>query len=175
MILDCYGGLDIRIKPEWLQIYAAVAVLAAGVLVYLLDRPSSSVYFVPDSWSMADRTPRIFGSIGRYLPTFAHTFAFILFTTAVMAPVGRKAALGICAAWLAVESLFELGQIDAVAASIASRVPAWFADWPLLENIAGYFTTGRFDPLDLVSIFIAATAAYLLILFSTRRGSTHAD
>ena len=90
MILDYYGGMDIRMKPEWLQFYAAIAVLVVGVLIYLLDRPSSSVYFVPDSWSMADRTPRIFGTIGRYLPTFAHTFAFILFTTAVMAPVGKK-------------------------------------------------------------------------------------
>ncbi len=167
MIHNVIGDLDIRIKPEWVQFYAAAGVLTAGVLVYLLDRPSNSLYFVPDSWSISDRTPAIFGAIGRYLPTFAHTFAFILLTTAVMAPT-RKAALGICAAWLSVESLFELAQSDAISANIARNVPAWFSDWPLLDNVAVYFVNGRFDPLDLVSIAVATGAAYLTMLYSTR-------
>jgi hypothetical protein len=149
-------------------------VLTAGVLVYLLDRPSGSVYFMPDSWSIADRTPAMFGALGRYLPTFAHTFAFILFTSVVLSPT-RRAALGICVAWVVVESLFEIAQRDIIAAKIAANVPAWFADWPLLDNVADYFVAGRFDPLDLVSIMIAAGAAYLTMIYSTRRGALHAD
>jgi hypothetical protein len=167
MILEAIGDFDIRIRAEWLQFYAAVAVLTIGVLVYLLDRPSNSVYFVPDSWSMADNSSPIFGAVGRYLPTFAHTFAFILFTTAILVPT-RKAAAGICVGWLLVESLFEIGQADAIAAKIASTVPDWFSDWPLLDNVADYFVAGRFDPVDLVSIILAAGAAYLTILYSTR-------
>jgi hypothetical protein len=184
MILDAIGDLDIRIKPEWLQFFAAVAVLSIGIFVYLLDRPSSSVYFVPDSWSaeawtpeswtMGNGTSSVFGSIGRYLPTFAHTFAFILFTTAVLVPT-RRAALGICLGWLIVESLFEVAQSDALSAKIAGNVPAWFSDWPLLDNVAAYFLTGRFDPLDLVSIIISAGAAYLTFMYYTRRGSLDAD
>jgi hypothetical protein len=157
-----------------LQFYAAVTVLSAGVFVYLLDRPSSSVYFVPDSWSIADRETAIFGTLGRYLPTFAHTFAFILFTTAVLSPL-RKAGLEICAAWVIIESLFEIAQSDVISTKIAANVPAWFSDWPLLDNVADYFVAGHFDPLDLVSIIIAGVAAYLTILYSTRRGSLHAD
>lgn len=168
------GDLEIRIKPEWRQIFVAVVVLTAGVLVYLLDRPSSSVYFVPDWWSMPDQTLANFGTLGQHLPTFAHTFAFILLTTAVLSPL-RRAALGICAAWVVVESLFEIAQGTVISAKIAANVPAWFSDWPLLDNVANYFVAGRFDPLDLVSIIIAAGAAYLTILYSTRRGFPHAD
>jgi hypothetical protein len=174
IILGGIGDPDIRIKPEWIQFYAAVGVLTAGVLVYLLDRPSGSVYFVPDSWSITDRETLIFGPLGRYLPTFAHTFAFILFTTAVLSPL-RRAALGICVAWVVVESIFEITQSTFISAKIAANVPAWFSDWPILDNIADYFVAGYFDPLDLVSIVIGAVAAYLAIMYSTRRGPLNAD
>jgi hypothetical protein len=174
MIIDAIGELEIRIKPEGLQIFAAVAVLTIGVFVYLLDRPSGSTYFVPDAWSLANDTPSIFGTIGRHLPTFAHTFAFILFTTAVMAPT-RKAAAGICVAWLIVESTFEMAQSDAISTKIAANVPDWFSDWPIFDNVAAYFVAGRFDPLDLISIIVAAGAAFLMIMYSTRRGYLDAD
>ena len=144
-----------------------------GVLVYLLDRPNASVYFVPDWWSIADVTPAVFGLLGQYLPTFSHTFAFILLTTAVMTQ-RRGAALFACAAWLLVNSLFELAQHESLAVKIVEWLPGWFSDWPLLDNMAAYFLIGRFDPIDLASILAASIAAYLLILYSTSRGFKYA-
>lgn len=148
--------------------------MAVGILVYLLDRTSSTVYFVPDWWSLADITPAFFGLLGQYLPTFSHTFAFILLTTALIAP-RRGAAFVACAGWLIVDSFLEIAQRDDLAVNIVRYLPNWFAEWPLLENVAAYFLVGRFDPLDLVSIFAAGIAAYFLVLYSTRQGIQHAD
>ena len=87
----------------------------------------------------------------------------------------RGAAFGACAGWLIVDSLFEIAQRDDLATNIANYLPSWFAEWPLLDNVAAYFLVGRFDPFDLVSIFAAGIAAYLLVLYSTQRGIKHAD
>ncbi len=65
-------------------------------------------------------------------------------------------------------SLFEIAQSNTWAASIAAGVPAWFAQWPLLENVAGYFISGRFDGLDLASIALAAISAFIVIRLSHR-------
>lgn len=142
-------------------------------MVYLLDRPSSAVYFVPNWWLVADWTPSVFGVLGQYLPTFSHTFAFILITTAVIGP-HHRAGLIACAGWLVVDSLFEIAQRDSIAVNIVQYLPDWFFDWPLLDGVAGYFLAGQFDPLDLISICLAGVAAYLLFLFSNRRGAGHA-
>lgn len=87
----------------------------------------------------------------------------------------RGPALLACAGWLIVDSLFEIAQREDLAVRIVKYLPDWFAEWPLLDNVAAYFMVGRFDPLDLVSIFAAGIAAYLLVLYSTRRGIKNAD
>jgi len=158
-----------RARSELIQVVIAVIVLTIGVLVYLLDRPSTSVYLVPDSWSFGDSIAPVFGAIGNHLPTFAHTFAFTLFTSALLAP-WRWSAVVACAGWWFVGSLFEVAQNDAWSAIIATRVPEWFADWPLLDNVAGYFVTGQFDLFDLASIGVATVCAFVVIRFSYRFG-----
>ena len=159
----------LRDRPALFQVIVAVIVLMIGVLVYLLDRPSASVYFIPNSWSLGANSPSIFGAIGDHLPTFAHTFAFILFTSAVLEP-WRWSAVVACAWWGVVGSLFEIAQSDAWAPAIAARVPGWFADWPLLDNVADYFIVGHFDLLDLASIAAATLCAFLMIQLSYRLG-----
>ena len=154
-------------KPALIQVIAAVIVLTIGVLVYLLDRSGTSIYLVPDSWSFGAGVPPVFGVIGNTLPTFAHTFAFILFTSALLMP-WRWSAVVACAGWWVVASLFEIAQSDAWAKTIAAQVPDWFAEWPLLDNVAGYFIGGRFDPFDLLSIGIATVCAFVAIRLSAR-------
>jgi hypothetical protein len=159
----------LRARPALIQVIVAVIVLTIGVLVYLLDRPSTSVYFVPDSWSLGDSIPPIFGAIGDHLPTFSHTFAFILFTSAVLEP-WRWSAVVACAWWYIVGSLFEIAQSEVWAAAIATRVPGWFADWPLLDNVAEYFIAGHFDLVDLASIAAATVSAFVVIKLSEQGG-----
>lgn len=156
-----------RVRPETIQVIAAVIVLAIGVFVYLLDRPSTSIYLVPDSWEWGNRIPPVFGRIGDYLPTFAHTFAFILFSSAILEP-WKWSAVTACAGWCTIGSLFEIAQQDAWALVIAARVPVWFDDWPLLDNVADYFIAGHFDVRDLASIGIATVCAFFTIRLSHR-------
>lgn len=158
-----------RVRPELIQVVAAVIALTIGILVYLLDRPSTSVYLIPDGWSFGNGLPPVFGSIGAHVPTFAHTFAFILFSSALLEP-WRWTAVAACAWWLIVGGLFEFGQSDRWAASIAARVPDWFAHVPLLDNVADYFTAGRFDPIDLASIVVGTVCAFAVIKLSHRYG-----
>ena len=159
-----------RVRPELIQVIAAVIALAIGILVYLLDRPSTSVYLIPDGWSFGDSIPPVFGAIGDHLPTLAHTFAFILFSSALLEP-WRWAALAACTWWWIVGSLFEVGQSDRWAALIATQVPDWFADVPLLENVADYFVAGQFDPFDLVSIAVGTGCAFVVVKLSHRFGA----
>ena len=157
----------LRARSVTIQVIAAVIVLMIGVLVYLLDRPSTSVYLIPDSWSFGDSIPPVFGAIGAHLPTFAHTFGFILLTSALLEP-WRWSAITACAGWWLVGSLFEIAQSDAWAPMVVSTVPDWFADWPLLDNVAVYFNAGQFDLYDLVSISIATVFAYVVIRLANR-------
>jgi hypothetical protein len=128
------------------------------------------VYLIPNSWSLGAGMPPVFGAIGDHLPTFAHTFAFTLFTSALLEP-WRWSAITACAGWWVVGSLFEIAQSDPLATTIAERVPGWFADWPILDNVPGYFIAGHFDFPDLVSIGIGAVCAFVVIRLSQDRSS----
>jgi hypothetical protein len=161
--------MTIRWPPQAIQLGAAIAVLVIGVLIYLLDRSASGAWLIPQWWSAAYDRPPVFGRLGEHLPTFIHVYSFILITAMVLAP-WKRAPVFICLLWFAVDSLFELAQIDVAAAYIGSHIPAWFAAWPLLNNVADYFAAGRFDPYDLVSIGLGTVAAYLTVRYALRRG-----
>ena len=152
-------------RPQQVQLASAATILFLGVLVYLFDRPAAEIYFVPDWWLPADGVADLFGSLGRHLPTFAHVYAFILITVAIIGARSRI-ALVICAAWFMLEAAFEIAQLDAIATPIAAHVPAWFASVPLFDTVAGYFVNGRFDLLDLLSIALGALAAYATVQLS---------
>jgi hypothetical protein len=160
-----------RWTPERVQTGVAVSVLGIGVLVYLFDRPSASVYFVPNWWTFSAATPSLFGALGDHLPTFAHAFAFILLTTAALQSRLRS-SLVICAIWFGLETSLEFAQLDGVAEKIASAIPSWFQDWPVLENVSRYFVSGRFDALDIGSIALGTLAAYVTVRISTRKEDT---
>jgi hypothetical protein len=156
-------------RAEYAQLSAALGIFSLGVLVYLFDRSAADIYFIPEWWRFADGTPALFGSLGHSLPSFAHTYCFILLSSVLLTP-WRIAPATICVGWCAVEGLCELAQIDPVANKILAVLPAWFADWPILENIPTYFLRGRFDPMDLAVVVIGGVAAYLTIIFSNRLG-----
>lgn len=110
---------------------------------------------------MYDQDISWFGVIGNYLPDFLHAFAFCLLTIGVLGG-GKRVIQLTCLSWLLIESLFELGQQETVANAIVPIIPKWFDQIPLLENTAAFFTTGRFDPLDLLAFFLGVSVAYAL-------------
>jgi hypothetical protein len=146
----------------------ATGALGVGVLVYVFDRQAEFVYFLPDWLSLHTQAGSIFGSIGDYLPTFIHVYAFILLTVIVAVPAITK-LIPVCLAWFTLDTLFEVAQIDAIARWIAMHTPSWFNGIPFLENTADYFLMGTFHVFDLASIAMGTLAAYLTVGFLTRR------
>ena len=160
-------NLGRRLGPAWIQVLAALLALLIGVAVYLLDRSPERVYFIPDAWSTGEFSGTFFGPVGLYLPTFTHTFGFSLLTAVVLRP-SRWAAVAGCLLWWITGSLLEVAQSNAMASWIARNLPIWFADWPVLDNAANYFLAGAFDPLDLLSIFLGALVAWIVLLLTRR-------
>ena len=143
-----------RVSRVSLQVCIGLAVLALGALVYLLDRPSESVYFIPNWWTLSYALPKFYD----HVPTFAHVFAFSLFTAAILDGSGRT-ALYVCWAWFLIEFLFEVGQIAEVATAIAALTESWFGG----ASLARYFIVGTFDYLDLCSIALGSVVAFATI------------
>lgn len=123
---------------------AGFAMLAAGALVYSLDRPADSLLFLPAILSLHDGQAYLTPALGGPLPTFLHTMAFSLMTAALMAPTLR-ARLAACGVWVAVNWLFETAQ------------------HPALLEITGIGMPGAFDLLDMLAAPAGAAAALLLM------------
>lgn len=147
-------------RPEVGVLLLAAILLAAGVLIYALDR-GGAAYFL-SGWTSAPPPTDFLGPLGNHLPTFLHTLAFILITAAVLRP-WPQLLLPICATWFGIGCLFELGQMAPFANHIAALVPTWFDRVPVLEITSDYFIRGTFDALDVVSIALGATIAYPLV------------
>jgi hypothetical protein len=146
----------------------AIGALCVGVLVYLLDRQADFVYFLPASLSLHNQTGSVFGTIGDYLPTFIHVYAFILLTAVVAVP-SLINLIPVCVAWFTIDSLFEVAQLHPIAQWVGAHTPAWFNGIPFIENTADYFLMGTFDVFDLISIAAGTLTAYLTVLFINRR------
>lgn len=149
-------------SPATAQVVIGLLALALGVLVYVVDRDPGQVYFLPEaaSWFQAD--VQVFGPLGKHMPDFLHVYAFVLLTCATLRP-GRRGVLCITAFWLATDVLFECGQHPALSPWIAEQVPSWFAKVPILENTRAFFTSGKFDPGDLVAFVLGAAGAWLTV------------
>ena len=148
-----------------IQISLAVVALSLGVFVYLLDRQPENVYFIPQWLANAVTGDSFLGTLGNFVPTFVHVYAFILLTMAIIFPVQqfRHYLVPVCMFWFLVDSIFEIAQLDAIAKFIARNTPHWFDGIPFLENTANYFLAGTFDVLDIVSIGVGALAAYYTV------------
>ena len=143
--------------PELFLVTIGLAALTVGILIYVVDRSPTAVYFVPDSWRLAETTPLFFGALGNYLPAFFHALAFALFINAI---AGRRYIGFMCVSWFIAEVFFEMAQIDPIAFRISGVLPDWFAELPILQNISSHFLTGRFDQVDVLFLMLGCAAAY---------------
>jgi hypothetical protein len=152
------------------QITIGMAILVAGVAIYLCDRPPDQIYFLKKlgiSYLWLDSPFARFKTIGGSLPCFAHTLAMILITAGLIArqPKGYG-VVSLC--WLAVDWTLELGQrFDALASAMT---PDWFAGIPFFENTENYFRKGTFDWFDMAFILAGAVTGYLVLVFTQNKG-----
>lgn len=137
------------------------AALLLGVLVYLADRPAGTATGLPAGvWRHGPTT--LFGAVGAWLPSFVHPFAFALVTVALR-PVTGAPALRVCAAWWAVNVVFEVGQRPEASHAIGAALRTGFGqDWPS-RALANYFLHGTFDRADLLAATAGAVAAAWVI------------
>ena len=145
---------------------------AVGLLVYLTDRDASKAALIPTVTWLAGSN--VFGALGGWLPSFVHTFAFSLFTAAVL-PQRSVPRYGACIAWFAVNVAFEVGQHRLVSVRLAEVLEGGLGGMPLTRPLASYFVHGTFDPGDIVAALLGAMAAgTVLRLIHRGRGGNHA-
>jgi hypothetical protein len=145
-----------------------MAVLTAGALIYLFFRPALPIlrWLNDGSGTLQLSAPlaRLFGS----LPSFAHTFGFILFLTALL-EFRRGRVLMVCALWLSLEAAFEVGQHGAVSPVFTGFLAS---DFFIQRALAAYFLNGVFDITDLFCVALGAGAALGTFFLLARKGGT---
>jgi hypothetical protein len=151
-----------------LQILIGLVFLLIGSLVYLVDRPPGSTYFVYryiPTLSLHNILSNIFGSLGGSLPDFVHVFSFILITAGVIT-CGKRGYLFISCCWLLIDCAFKLGQKYPLL--VLKLVPDWFSRVPILEATKGYFCNGTWDINDIIAMFLGAMLAYFVLLSTVK-------
>jgi len=140
--------------------------LAVGALVYLTDRAASHAALIPNLGSLADG--RVFGSVGQWLPSFIHPFAFALFTASALPPDSRS-AYGACVFWCVVNIVFEIGQHPLVSHRLAEMLQASPRLLPVARPLANYFVRGTFDVGDIVAAALGSLAVAAALRLTHRR------
>ncbi len=149
-----------RYGPQWQLLGRALLALFAGFFLYLLTRdpPTVSLFrLLPlPTWPGEHLHCWLCG----VLPSLLHVYAFILLSALILQPQTRKQVFVLCLFWSGIETLFELGQIDAVAVLLQHTLPLDIEHNALLSVTRDYFLFGTFDPLDLLFVGLGALAAY---------------
>lgn len=151
-------------RHAMMLVAAGGSALALGLLVYLTDRGGAHASLMPAIPAAGEH--HLFGVLGQWLPSFVHTFAFGLFTAA-MVPAVSALRVGACAAWCAVNVVFELGQHPQISRPLASALRAALGPGPVTRLLAHYFQRGTFDVGDIVATILGALAA-TAVLFLVR-------
>lgn len=151
------------------QVATGLTALFFGVLVYAVDRPGESVFFINKlnyNISLYNKVPSLFGSMGYNLPAFIHVFSFSLLTAGLIVP-DKYRYFYICIFWFLTNSLFELGQKYHILAT--KILPDWLENVPVLSNTQSFFTNGTFDYFDIIGFAVGGIAAYALLILTGKK------
>jgi hypothetical protein len=153
-------------KRRIFLVFISIVGLCAGTVEYFSGRPIGSVYLtgIIHRSSFLIRLfksiPQFsYGILGQWLPSFFHTFSFILLSITLFSRT-KISRYFFCFFWLGVDLLFETGQ--RFGPRVISYIPGWFDKIPILENTKAYFLNGRFDLLDIFAIFSGGLSAFLI-------------
>jgi hypothetical protein len=163
---------EARTGVAWPAVLGCAALLL-GVLVYLTDRDTSRTLLIPGVPALA--ASHWFGTVGQWLPSAIHPFAFSLLSAAAL-PAPRSRAYGACLVWCVVNVVFEMGQHPLISAPLAQALDAAFGRGPIGGALARYFVRGTFDVGDIVAAVAGALAAAAVVHFGPRFARVdHAD
>lgn len=136
--------------------------LVSGLLVYLTDRDASRTLLIPAISLLAGAN--VFGLIGLWWPSFAHPFAFSLFSAAVAGPRVTP-PYGACIAWGAFGLAMEFAQHPALSPGLVEALHGLGDGGRISGAIASYLSRGTFDVAD-VAATVAGSACAALVLRS---------
>lgn len=138
----------------------AILSLALGGFTYLLIR--TPIYPLIDglhetfALGYIDSLRAVTGSV----PTLCHTFSLVLFTS-IFLPDSRTSYALNTASWIGMESILEVMQGPLLQ---YDRLTGLIADSILCgENCRGYFLSGTYDLLDILSIIVGGSLAYFCL------------
>lgn len=140
---------------------AAGLALMLGTAVYLLDRPQGSAWLIPSAWQAA-LPGHWFGSVGLWLPSLVHAFAFSVLT-ALLLPRRPAFAATACLGWALIDTLAEIGQHAAISATLAAAIEQAVGGATWAARLGQYFTRGSFDPADVAAAIAGSALAYALL------------
>ncbi len=149
-----------------LAICGALALLL-GTLVYLADRGGLHRALIPAAAVLSSGP--VFGALGQWLPSFAHPFAFSLFTAAARPSIAPP-AYGACLGWWVVNVVFEVGQHPRVSAPLAETLQQVLGGGRAADALSNYFLRGTFDVGDIAAATVGAMAAAGVLMFFHRIG-----
>jgi hypothetical protein len=145
--------------------------LLIGVLLYATDRAASPPLLLP-LYALSTIGP-LFGAAAQWLPSFIHPLAFGLLSAAA-GPRSASPTYGVCAAWWAVNVVFEIAQHPSIRAALADAVPSSLGrTWPM-RLLMNYLNHGTFDLLDIAAATAGGLCACLVLFFVHRLGARHA-
>ena len=156
-------------QRETLLVATGCIALSTGLAVYLADRHGTQAGLAPVLAGVV--AGPIFGPLGEWLPSGVHTFAFSLFTAAVLRP-GAAPRRVACAAWCAVNLAFEIGQHAAFKPHWAAAQHTVAGASPIARPVLRYLMAGTFDAGDVAAILLGALAASLLLQFVNHKATT---
>lgn len=151
------------------QLLLGVAFLFVGTMVYLVDRPVGSTYFLQKYKSIHlffRNMPTLYGKLGMSAPEFFHPLAFSLISMAFIS--NRKSKIMICFAWFSIDSIFEFGQI--FGAELVEYLPKRFVTVPTIKNFVYFFVYGVFDIFDLIAIGLGSLTAFFILKLESKKG-----
>jgi len=166
-------AVHVPMAAPWVQAAVGGLALVLGGLVYALDRGGWPSAQLAGLAGLAGATAAPwFGSVGGWLPSLVHPFAFSLFTAALRTSGAPPATLA-CAAWGLVNVLFELGQHPRVGPVLAAHLESAFGAAGGARALAHFFARGRFDPADLAAAVAGAAAAAVWLRVASSRKDRH--
>lgn len=95
-------------------------------------------------------------------PSFIHVVAMVLLLAAVLRPT-RRGTVALCASWVGINWLFELGQHRAWSGDIAAWVANACGEFAACERSRQFFLHGTFDAFDLAAAGVGGLAAWVVL------------
>jgi hypothetical protein len=144
------------LEPAGRLAAAGFLALALGVLVYLADRDPAHAALIPAIPRLGSL--QLFGTVGGWLPSLLHPFAFALLTAALQ-PSGASPAYWACALWWAIGVAFEAAQAPAIGSALRPMLDLLPLPSEWIAAVGRYMSLGTFDAADVIATTAGACAA----------------